>query len=339
MKRRNLSLGILLAVLLPALNIVNNNGLRRTTDYSKLLFSWLIGALFLLIIWIVNQVISDSAFGQRLKGVRWLLYIGVNGLCIAAMGPVLQHFSAFRLATDTPEWVLFIRLGLAVAMVLTVQSAIRAREMKDAIALQNQQLLNENLQSRFDALRQQINPHFLFNSLGTLRTMVRPDNPDAEQFILHLSDVYRQLLNRKESTTVSVSEEIEFLRSYLYMLEARFEQMLQVTIDVAEEDMERRVPSFCLQLLVENCIKHNVVSSELPLVVRIYTEEGGEGLSTRRRLVVSNNLRLKTAPEPSSGTGLANLYKRYELLGVQSGVQARVTGERFEVSLIFVGLR
>lgn len=333
MKRRNLPLGVLLSILLPTLNMANNNAFRGTMDYPGLLLALLVGSLFLFAIWALNEALSYSRFIQRLQHKRylvWTVYIVINGVCIAVMRPVLQYFSPFHPEHPTPAWVGFLRMGLAVILVRIVQSALRAKELREAVTLQNQQLLHENLQSRFDALRQQVNPHFLFNSLSTLMTMVRPDNPAAEQFILHLSDVYRQLLSRKESATVSITEELEFLKSYLYMLEARFEDMLCVSIAVPPEEGTQRVPSFCLQLLVENCIKHNVVSQEYPLTVEIYTLEN--------RLFVSNVRQPKTAPPPSSGTGLANLRKRYELLGVENGVSVYDTDERFVVSLTFVGV-
>ncbi|HTJ11351.1 MAG TPA: histidine kinase [Dinghuibacter sp.] len=318
--RRKRTLCILFSLLVPALNLVNNDVFTRGIDYRKVLTSWVIGFCFLLLTWTVNQALRD-------RGAKWWAYVVANALLILAMQPLLQWLGPYRASAPAPVWMVVMRLAIAILLELLVQSALKALETKDAIALYNQQLLNENLQARLDALREQVNPHFLFNSLGTLRSMVRPDNPAAEQFILHLSDVYRQLLTRKDGATVTLSEELEFLKSYQYMLEARFEGMLTITIGVPEACRDKRLPSFSLQLLVENCIKHNVVSADHPLKVTINADENA--------VTVSNRRCPKTTGE-SSGMGLANLRKRYEYLGVPEGIKIADEPDTFVVSLTFV---
>lgn len=318
--RRKLPLGILFSLLVPALNLINNDVFARDIDYRKVLTSWITGFCFLLLSWIINQALRD-------RDVKWWVYVPVNAVLILGMEPLLQLLGPYRIHGPAPVWMIVLRLVIAVLLECLVQSALKALETKDAIALYNQQLLNENLQARLDALREQVNPHFLFNSLGTLRSMVRPDNPAAEQFILHLSDVYRQLLTRKDGATVKLSEELDFLKSYLYMLEARFEGMLTVRIEAPEAYRDKRLPSFSLQLLVENCIKHNVVSAECPLHVNIYADE--------KAVTVSNRRRPKAAGE-TSGMGLANLRKRYEYLGMPHGLTVTDDPDTFTVSLTFV---
>jgi LytS/YehU family sensor histidine kinase len=320
--RRKFLLGFLFSLLVPALNLVNSDVVRRVVDYRRAITSWLVGFVFLMLTWMVNQALRD-------RTTRWWVYGAVNVALILGMQPVLRVLAPFRVGGDVSPWFISIRLVMAVTLVLLFQSALKAIETKEAMALYNQQLLNENLKARFDALREQVNPHFLFNSLGTLRSMVRPDNPGAEQFILHLSDVYRQLLTRKDGVTVSLSEELDFLRSYLHMLEARFEGNFTVSIKVPEEALAKRVPSFCLQLLVENCIKHNVVSAEYPLRVQVYAERG-------ESVVVSNRRRPKNVRDDSGGMGLANLRKRYEWLGIPDGVRVMEDADAFTVSLTFV---
>ncbi|TDW96418.1 sensor histidine kinase [Dinghuibacter silviterrae] len=340
--RKQLPLGLLFSLLVPALNLVNNDVIRKGIDYRKVLFSWGVGFILLLFTWMVNQVLRD-------RGVKGWVYIPVNAVLVLGMQPLLAWLGPYRVGGEIPQVFIAVRLVMAVILVLLVQSSLKAREKEKALALHNQQLLNENLKARLDALREQVNPHFLFNSLGTLRSMVRPDNPAAEQFILHLSDVYRQLLNRKEGVTVPLSEELDFLHSYLYMLEARFEGAFTVSVQVPEASLDGRVPSFCLQMLVENCIKHNVVSAEYPLRVQIHVDGDGRLVVSNRRSpkgatwaseaaawAAANTGGAATAGLSTGGVGLVNLRKRYEWLGVDNGVRITETADTFEVSLTFV---
>jgi LytS/YehU family sensor histidine kinase len=157
--------------------------------------------------------------------------------------------------------------------------------------------------------------------------MVRANDINAEKFIINLSEVYRQLLKKQDFATIPLSEEVEFLTSYVFMLHARFETTLQVQIAILPESTQKQIPAFSLQLLVENCIKHNIISSARPLHINIY--QNGLGSVT-----VENNLQIKPSyAEEPSGIGLGNLKKRYELLNVESGVTVQATDSKFIVSL------
>jgi LytS/YehU family sensor histidine kinase len=171
-----------------------------------------------------------------------------------------------------------------------------------------------------------VNPHFLFNALSTLRIMIREKDNRAEPFILKLSDLYRQLLGKNTSQTVTLDEELEFLRSYIYMLQARFETLLHIDIDIRPESMNRKIPAFSLQLLIENCIKHNIISSAKPLYIKIFQKQ-------EDTVIIENNLQTRTSADESSGIGLDNLCKRYELLQINDGVSIQKTDTKFSVTL------
>jgi LytS/YehU family sensor histidine kinase len=156
--------------------------------------------------------------------------------------------------------------------------------------------------------------------------MVREKDDRAEPFILKLSDLYRQLLGKNTAQTVTFDEELEFLQSYIFMLQARFESLLNIRIDTWPDVGLRKIPAFSLQLLVENCIKHNIVSSARPLYITIFQQQAD-------CIVIENNLQTKPAAEESSGIGLENLRKRYELLHVQNGVTIHRTEKKFSVTL------
>ncbi len=184
-------------------------------------------------------------------------------------------------------------------------SLIEDRQRKE---IEIEQLKQENLEARLELLKQQISPHFLFNSLSTLKTIVT-DNK-SKNFIVQLSNVYRYLLSNnilQKDNLVSLQEELAFTKSYLYILTERFEEALQISIEVDEKFMNKRLPPLALQILIENATKHNTISVEEPLKIAIYTEKDNF-------LVVENNLQLKNSVEDSLGLGIKNIQDRYRLL-------------------------
>ncbi len=170
--------------------------------------------------------------------------------------------------------------------------------------LENEYLKQDQLKAQLFSLQQQISPHFLFNSLSTLRT-IAPDQ-ETKAYVMQLANVYRYLLTLSDSQKVQVGSELTFLRSYLYILQERYEDALQVEIAIEERYMQYYMPALTLQILVENALKHNVVSSDEPLRLRVYTQEGS--------LVVANSYQPKLSTEESHGKGLKNINDRYTLL-------------------------
>jgi len=196
------------------------------------------------------------------------------------------------------------------------------QERQNAI-VEIETLKKEKLEAQLNSLKQQISPHFLFNSLSTLRTIVTDDN--SKNYILKLSNVFRYLLSFNENNLTTLQEELEFVKSYLYILKERFEDSLDVSIEVDENVLNKMLPPLSLQLLIENAIKHNVLSLEEPLQIKVYNE--GETM-----LVVSNNLQPKLSTEASTGKGLENISTRYKLLSNQTIVITN-NSKVFEVKL------
>jgi LytS/YehU family sensor histidine kinase len=161
----------------------------------------------------------------------------------------------------------------------------------------------ENIQAQLENLRNQINPHFLFNNLSVLSSLVYKDQDKAVDFINQLSKVYRYLLDNRNHELVTVETELAFIRSYTYLLQIRFGKNIVFNFEIAEDKQHLLIPPMALQILIENAIKHNEISSELPLTITIKTDDN--------YLVVINNLQLRTNQEPSSQTGLANIRSRY----------------------------
>jgi two-component system, LytTR family, sensor kinase len=312
---------------MPGISLLNNNVFNTSQEPSRIAGSWIIGFLFLLLLWMIDQWIADRfKAAKRPPAIRLSVQILVNLLLIGIFVDFVRPLDALRLDTHAPISLAYAKLLLASLIILSIQATLASLAEKEDILLANAELQNENLRARFEVLKQQINPHFLFNALSTLRIMVREKDDRAEPFILKLSDLYRQLLGKNTAQTVTFDEELEFLQSYIFMLQARFESLLYVRIDTWPDIGLRKIPAFSLQLLVENCIKHNIVSSARPLYITIFQQQAD-------CIMIENNLQTKPAAEESSGIGLENLRKRYELLHVQNGVTIHRTETKFSVTL------
>lgn len=162
----------------------------------------------------------------------------------------------------------------------------------------------ESFQAQLQNLKNQINPHFLFNNLSVLSSLVYKDQDKAVEFINQLSKVYRYLLQNQSSELVTVEQELIFMSSYTYLMQIRFGNNISFTTDVKKSDLSKLVPPMSIQILIENAIKHNEASSDYPLSVSISSEN--------EKLIITNNLQLKTQHEQGSQTGLKNIMARYK---------------------------
>jgi len=170
----------------------------------------------------------------------------------------------------------------------------------------NEELKRENLQAKYEALKNQVNPHFLFNSLNTLTGVVEQKPELATLFIKRLSDIYRYVLEQSDKEIVPIHKEMKFVENYIFLSKIRFGEALIFNSDLPADSNIQIVPHG-LQMLVENAIKHNIISDDMPLKIEIETEEGF--------IIVKNNLqRKKTTISGTEPLGLANLKNRYEYL-------------------------
>jgi LytS/YehU family sensor histidine kinase len=170
-----------------------------------------------------------------------------------------------------------------------------------------------------------VNPHFLFNSLNTLITLIPEDPQLAVAFVQKLSNVYRYVLQNKDKELVTLAEEMKVAEAYLFLLKTRFGENLRVHTDIPPGQLGKFIAPLTLQMLLENAIKHNVVSAEKPLHIDLYVEKD-------EVLVVKNNLQRKSSVPDSTQTGLANISQRYRLL-CQQAVEVVVTASNFMVVL------
>jgi sensor histidine kinase YesM len=196
---------------------------------------------------------------------------------------------------------------------------------KQSVEMENEKLKNENLTWQYNTLVNQVNPHFLFNSLNSLSMLVRENkNEDALTYISRMSDTYRYIIEEGKIEKTTVESELRFLDAYRYMLEIRYAGKLQIEVDVKEEYYGCEMPPLSIQPLIENAVKHNTITSSLPLTIRI-TAEGNN-------IVVCNPIHPKLHPEESTGIGLENLSSRYELV-VGRKIEVQSDGKEFVVKL------
>jgi sensor histidine kinase YesM len=202
---------------------------------------------------------------------------------------------------------------IVAVFITTFFYAIKFFKSWKEVLINEEQLKNEAISLRYEALKNQVNPHFLFNSLNTLTNIVQTDPDLAVKFIKQLSEIYRYVLEQKDTELVDLDTEMKFVQSYLYLLQIRFSEKLILDVRVTE-NLNYKVIPISIQILLENAVKHNEISSENPLKISIFIDESNN-------LVVKNNLQTKSTINDSTQIGLSNLKSRYEYL----------TGKTFEI--------
>ncbi|MEM9831826.1 MAG: histidine kinase [Bacteroidota bacterium] len=200
-------------------------------------------------------------------------------------------------------------------------------KLKDS-RLEAERLKTASAESQFEALRNQINPHFLFNSFNVLTELVHKDTTVASEFIQQLSKVYRYLLYNQEQTTVSLQAEMEFVEAFVFLLRIRFGESIIIQTKLSEQQLESYdIPPAAVQIPVENAIKHNIVSRKKPLTVEVSVEND--------HLVICNNLQRRQTYIESGGLGLQNIKQRFKYL-TQREVQIEESETHFTVRLPLV---
>lgn len=204
---------------------------------------------------------------------------------------------------DEFDYTNFFVSALVVGCVLIIRLIFQ----KQVVQLENEALRREALQRQFESLKNQLSPHFLFNSLTALKTLINEVPATAQNYIDNLSKALRYTLQSHEEKLVTMKEEMDFTESYLFLIRMRFDSSLIVKTDIGPDYLDHRLPPLTIQTLVENAVKHNEVSRRNPLTITIQTTNKGS-------LVVSNNIQEKVTQEDGTGIGLTNLAKQFQLL-------------------------
>lgn len=213
-------------------------------------------------------------------------------------------------------------------MIMAIYETLYSLGEWNKLAVEAEALKRENLQSQLDSLKEQVKPHFLFNSLSTLIALIDEDKMRAKKFVEELAFVYRYLLQSNEKELIPLEEELTFIKAYYYLLKTRFDDRLILDIYVGKEASERLIPPLTLQILLENAVKHNVVSADRPLHV-VISENGSD------KIILSNTLQRRTQKVVSTQTGLANLAAKYQLMQ-QPAPEILETPDKFSVQITLI---
>ena len=218
-------------------------------------------------------------------------------------GDIIITASARRLFNP----MLLLKLSTTGLIVVLYGKIYQMHYKQQEIEVENERLKNENLTWQYNTLVNQVNPHFLFNSLNSLSMLVREEKKeDALVYIDQMSDTYRYIIQDGTAEMTTVENELRFLEAYKYLLEIRYAGKLHINVEVDNALYTCKLPPLSIQPLIENAVKHNTITSAHPMRINITSEEG--------YIVVANTLTPKLEPESSTGIGLSNLSHRYELL-------------------------
>ncbi len=273
--------------------------------------SWILGVTLLL--WLGNRYISIwlnayypwADYDQRRFFAQIFLSTVYSLVCVNLTYYLIKsQFLGFP--PDQEQMLLLNMYGLLLIIpVISIHFGVFFMMRWKKNFTYSQELQSKNLKSQFESLKNHLDPHFLFNNLNILSSLIDKDPATAQEFLEHFSDVYRYVLRTKNEELVSLETELEFIDSYLFMLKIRFMQQLQIHIRVSSDFRKYFIPPLSVQTLIENAMKHNKATDAEPLIIEIFTEARGY-------LVVQNNFHPKKSEGYSAQTGLNNLAKRYE---------------------------
>ena len=232
-----------------------------------------------------------------------------------------KTFQAFIASENVGHYVMTLIITIIVSLVFHVIYFYKSSQEKKVV---EQKIIASSATAQLESLKNQIDPHFLFNSLNVLSSLIE-ENPDmAQRFTTSLSKVYRYVLDQKDKELVSLKEELDFAVTYMKLLQMRFENSIEFHLPEIPEDYPGKVVPLSLQLLLENCIKHNLVSEQKPLKIEI--------IIANDQLLVRNNLQKKESLSNRKGVGISNIVQRYDLL-TQRKVVVETTNQHFNIYL------
>lgn len=272
--------------------------------------SWFL--LVLLLLWMGNSLISgflDKKLPWR-KYVTARFFIQLGLTIIYSLFCINTSYFLFKhlFTSDPPTWeqVMLTNIyGLLLILpVFSIYFGIHFLKAWKKSELEAEKLQKESVRSQLEALRNHLDPHFLFNNLNILSTLIDKNKDLSKEYLEKFAEVYRIILQNEVSELITLKRELEFIGSYLYLIKIRFQDDINIDLDVADHLKMKMIPPLSIQMLIENCIKHNAITETSPLVISISTEGN-------QYLTVKNNLKPKKIPNNKKSSGLENIRNRY----------------------------
>lgn len=283
--------------------------LRLQISMSEVLIDCSIAFIYSLYVWYYNLYtlpkFSSDKITTRFFGVRLVRSLIIGIVVMSAL--VFTELWIIDRLQFTSMMLMYQFRGILINLTIYMFVYLLYQSYTNhLIGIELERTKAEQLRTGYELLKQQVNPHFLFNSLNTLKSMVDVKDEQSGEFILKLADFYRFSLETRNADQVTVAQELKVLDAYFYLLKARFEDGIAINIQLNEKTLQLPIPAFTLQLLVENAIKHNVVSLDEPLLINIYSDG--------HSIIIKNNRQPKQVPEPSTRMGLENIRQRFQHL-------------------------
>lgn len=325
-------IGLVLSVIFIGIEFFANGSVQFDREFF-------IGVGYNLLYSVILTLINSSFFDYLNHRVVWKKYgryrlvIGAVGGIVLTMIGILWIRILIRMGFESASWEEFLAgervIHYLIALIITIVISVFFHAFYFYRALQDKKVKEQKIiagtaSAKFDALKNQLDPHFLFNSLNVLTSLIEEDPDQAQKFTTSLSKVYRYVLEQKNKDLVTVDEELQFGKTYIRLLKMRFEDSIIFDIPEKCSNPEAKIVPLSLQLLLENAVKHNIVTSSRPLHIKVF-EEGNS-------LVIQNNLQEKQVVKKSSGVGLQNIQQRYSILSDRE-VQITKTATDFSVAV------
>lgn len=307
--------GILLSIL-----IGNCAGLAAhyLNGWLDRLFPWQAGFAGRFLLGYIAQVIGLS-----------LVAGGISVLLIESFGPAI-FWRGLSTSDEDLAWKFFILIVVVVFIYSVIHTILFSYRQYAVTQIETVQNERKQLELQFEALKSQLSPHYLFNSLNTISSLIYNDPQTAEQFIRRLALTYQYILSTQQKKYVTLSEELDFVQSYYYLLRIRFQQSLTLEVNLPKSVLTSPIPPLTLQLLVENAVKHNTITPEKPLLIYISAVDNTQ-------LKVTNTKNESVQSSASFRIGIENIRKRYEFFTAKK-VEVK-DDEKFVVSLPVLRLR
>tara|TARA_B100000795_G_scaffold28904_1_gene19115 strand:- start:24914 stop:26251 length:1338 start_codon:yes stop_codon:yes gene_type:complete len=325
-------IGMLIFLVLSLIQYIN--GYNEFT-ISGLVHGFAINQLFSIVLYLTNSFFNDfliRKYKNDLFLIKNLFKAVFGGICVTLISIVLLRLFTKVIISEVSlahfianEKIEYYYLALIIsAVVVSIFYAFYYYKYKQESKVQEQKIIAGTASAQFDALKNQLDPHFLFNSLNVLTSLIEENPEAATKFTTALSKVYRYVLEQKNKDVVTVAEELKFAQLYMSLIAMRFEDSIVFSMPTKLSNPDAKVVPLALQLLLENAVKHNQVTPKNKLYITIEERNGN--------LVVKNNVQPKQIIKDSSGVGLQNITQRYKLL-TQKPVLISKTAQEFSIAI------
>lgn len=311
---KSIILGFLIFIILQGVNLIVN---QQLPSFDTLKWNFLYTMLYSVVLYMSNALVFvqlDKHFEKNRFHLKRLIIGFLSSLFISGFAIFLlriledvgfenKTINQFLKAEKASNYLVAMIITVIVTLAIHLIYFYKAYQESK---LKEQKIIAGTASAKFESLKNQLDPHFLFNSLNVLSSLIEENPENAQKFTTSLSKIYRYVLEQRDKELVSVDEELQFAKTYMNLLKMRFENSITFELPNILNNEDAKVVPLSLQLLLENCIKHNVVSESKPLHITITIEDN--------QLTISNNIQKKEVLQDRKGVGLQNIVNRYAIL-------------------------